>query len=462
MRFYDLDVHVKHKPPLAPEFLPYYAFMTAYERSVEQHGGKKLAIVLRDGLRTHICETEIHGKKDWMRTDRLYVERLVKTLLWMKGGCSIAICGDHQTGEYIASVYAKDGKRAFDADFMSNVYNRPFTVQSVSYGEKPRESERPALVGGNLKGCRIGFDAGGSDRKVSAVVDGETIFSEEVVWHPKLHDDPDYHYREIVGALKKAASMMPRVDAVGISSAGIFADNLCKAASLFIKVPRELFVEKVQDIYLRACKEIGSMPVMVCNDGDVAALAGALDLGVKNILGIAMGTSEAGGYLDNRGCIMGWLNELAFMPVDLSENGTLDEWSGDRGCGVKYFSQDAAIKLAGRAGIAFQSGMSPAEKLSAIQKLSEADDPRACEIFESIGVYLGYGIALYHRLYGMEHLLLLGRVMSGKGGNQIVKTAKKILGDEYPLIAEQVQIHLPEENSRRLGQSVAAASLPVI
>ena len=37
-----------------------------------------------------------------------------------------------------------------------------------------------------------------------------------------------------------------------------------------------------------------------------------------------------------------------------------DEWSGDIGCGVKYFSQDGVIKLAPRAGIEL-TGASAAE-----------------------------------------------------------------------------------------------------
>lgn len=93
-------------------------------------------------------------------------------------------------------------------------------------------------MGGHINGCRIGFDAGGSDRKVSAVIDGRTVYSEEVVWHPKTSEDPQYQYEGIVSAFKTAASKMPRVDGIGVSSAGVFVGNAPMVSSIFIKVPR--------------------------------------------------------------------------------------------------------------------------------------------------------------------------------------------------------------------------------
>ena len=188
-----------------------------------------------------------------------------------------------------------------------------------------------------LTAAGIGFDAGGSDRKVSAVIDGEPVFSEEVLWHPKETDDPEYHYGEIVSALKTAASHLPRVDAIGISSAGVFVDNLLKVSSLFIKVPDDKFDQTVQSVYVRAAKQIGDVPVQIANDGDVAALAGSLSLGVGNLMGIAMGTSEATGYVNKDRAVLGWLNELAFAPVDIAEDAPIDDWSRDRGCGSSYF-----------------------------------------------------------------------------------------------------------------------------
>ncbi|HPJ03706.1 MAG TPA: ROK family protein, partial [Candidatus Limiplasma sp.] len=316
--------------------------------------------------------------------------------------------------------------------------------------------------GGHFNGCRIGFDAGGSDRKVSAVIDGDCVYSEEVVWHPKEQTDPQYHFDGIIMAMQAAASHMPRVDGIGVSSAGVCIGNRLMVSSLFTKVPAPLFDRMGKDIYLQAGQRFGDIPITVCNDGDVTALSGAISSGQTSVLGIAMGTSEAAGYVDRSGNITGWLNELAFVPVDASPDAMRDEWSGDIGCGVKYFSQDSIIKLALAAGIPLDMNATPAEKLKAVQSRMEQGDAAAADVYTSLGVYLGHTLAFYHGLYNFQNMLLLGRVMSGKGGNLIHETALRVLREEYPLVADAIRVSLPDEASRRIGQSVAAASLPKI
>ena len=372
------------------------------------------------------------------------------------------ICGDDQIAEYINNIYTSNGKRSFDSNFMAHVYEKPLEVSSLSLKEAPSSRMSAQMIGRHLNGCRIGFDAGGSDRKVSAVIDGVSVYSEEVIWFPKMEKDPEYHYSEILKAFKTAASKMPRVDAIGVSSAGVYVNNKTMVASLFLKVPKDQFEEKVENIYIRAAKEIGNVPLVVANDGDVTALAGSMSLNVNSILGMAMGTSEAVGYIDSSGKITGWLNELAFAPVDLYEGAAIDEWSNDYGLGCKYFSQDAIIKLAPRAGIEIDNNLSLADKLKVVQDLMEKDDSRAAEIYRSIGVYLGHTIPLYSRFYEIEHVLLMGRVTSGKGGLLLIDTANRVMKEEYPDVLDRVELNLPDENSRRVGQSIAAASLPSI
>ena len=455
MNCYGIELSPRRLPPLDPDYTPLYLFNRAFLR--EAH--KPLGIAVeRSGGQIAVYETKIHGTPEFAQADRYYVDRLVKTLLWMKGGFKVYIRGDEEIFQALKSAYAPGGARAFDAEFMSGVYERPFQV--VSCQVLPQEKSLPQAIGRHLDGCRIGFDAGGSDRKVSAVIDGESVFSEEVVWFPKTAEDPDYHFQGIVEAMKSAAAHMPRVDAIGVSSAGIYIDNRAMVASLFLKVPKDLFQEKVKDIYIRAAKEIGDVPLAVANDGDVTALAGAMSLEDNNVLGIAMGTSEAVGYVDDQGNITGWLNELAFVPVDASPSAMADEWSGDIGCGVKYFSQDAVIKLAPAAGIQLDEALSPAEKLKVVQGLMKEGDPRAASIYQSIGVYLAHALALYYDFYHYKHVLLLGRVMSGKGGDLLLSTCKEVLAEEYPEIAAAIRPSLPDEKFRRVGQSVAAASLP--
>ncbi len=316
-------------------------------------------------------------------------------------------------------------------------------------------------MGGHTNGCRIGLDAGGSDRKVSAVIDGQTVYSEEVIWHPKTSEDPQYQYDGIVAAFKTAASKMPRVDGIGVSSAGTFIGNAPMVSSLFIKVPRERR-EEVKTIYDRAAKEIGDVPIVVANDGDVTALAGYMSLQEGCVMGLAMGTSEAAGYVDADGNILGWFNELAFAPVDLNEKAMRDEWSGDIGVGCKYFSQDAVAKLAPAAGIMLAEGLTPAEKLKEVQKLAESGNSSALSVFDSIGVYLAHTLYLYDMFYDIRHLLVLGRVASGLGGEHIVAECRRVLTEEYPGLAEKLYVQLPDQNFRRVGQSMAGASLPEV
>ncbi len=458
MNRFGVSVELKHIPILDPEFMPLMRFNHAFLAEAKKPVG--IAVERADGQMAS-CHTFIHGTPEMAQADHYYIERLVKTILWMKGGFKVYVSGDEGTYEYLKTVYCAGGQQEFDWDYMASVFEHPFEIVLVD--EIPEAKDAPKAIGGHLGGCRIGFDAGGSDRKVSAVVDGETVYSEEVVWFPKINSDPDYHYDGIVAALKSAAEHMPRVDAVGVSSAGVFINNRTMNASLFLKVPKELYDKKVKDIYIRAIRDtFGDVPYCVINDGDVSALAGAMSLNDNSVLGIAMGTSEAVGYVDEEGRITGWLNELAFVPVDAQPDAMRDEWSGDIGCGVKYFSQDGVIKLAPRAGIELDESASPAEKLKAVQALMAQDDPRAAKVYESIGVYLGHTLAYYYELYGCRHVLLLGRVMSGKGGDLILDTAKKVLADEYPEAAGKMVPELPDEKFRRVGQSMAAASLPEI
>ena len=455
MKRFGMEIPVQNVPVLDPEFIPLLKFNEVFLKTAREPFG---IAVERSGGQVAAYSTFVHGTPERYEADCYYLERLVKSLLWIKGGFKISLCGNEKLCSAMKKAFSTSGERAFDCEFMSGVYEKPFEVTRVS--RLPEENSASHAIGRHLDGCRIGFDAGGSDRKVSAVIDGEPVFSEEVVWFPKTNADPDYHYEGILAAMKSAAAKMPRVDAIGVSSAGIYIDNRTMVASLFLKVPKDQFDEKVKDIYLRCAKEFGDVPITVCNDGDVSALAGAMSLGENNILGLAMGTSEAVGFVDRDGNITGWLNELAFMPVDASPAAMTDEWSGDIGVGCKYFSQDAVIKLAPAAGINLAPELSPAEKLKEIQALMEKGGSRAEDIYRSIGVYLGHSLALYHHFYGFRHVLLLGRVMSGRGGDLVLEECRKVLRTEYPQLAGQIEPTLPDEKSRRVGQSVAAASLP--
>lgn len=440
-------------PKLDKNFYPMIAALADYEASLKGQAVKRVTLVVeRDGGYNHLYALDVPSEED-ERTYRI-VERLVKTMLWVCGGYRIGVHGSHTLYERLKADYSPTGARAFDEDFMAGVYERPFEV--VELQRVPPEKRASVQVGGHLSGCRIGFDAGGSDRKVSAVIDGEAVYSEEIVWHPKTTSDPHYHYGEILSAMQTAASKMPRVDCIGVSSAGVYIENKIMVASLFLKVDKSVYGDYVKNMYLNIAKEMG-VPIEVANDGDVTALAGSMELGEGRVLGLAMGTSEAAGYINAAGGLNGWLSELAFAPVDFNPDAMRDEWSGDTGVGCKYFSQDAVIKLAEAGGYVFEEG-TPAEKLKTVQRMAESGDALALQVFEDIGIYLAHTLPFYALFYDIKHVLLLGRVMSGRGGDIVLATCKRVLESDHPAF-KGLNISTPDEKSRRVGQSVAAASL---
>ena len=458
-------MELKIKAKLEPGYMPMALVCREMREGAAGDAGQDIVIgAERNKGYTTVYKTRIY--KDGTGHDEencKFIDRIAKTLLWVSGGFKLIIAGSPVVGEYIKNTFCYGGTRDFDVRFMERVYETSFEVILTDLEHAPVDKSSAAPVGRHLDGCRIGFDAGGSDRKVSAVVDGETVYSEEVVWFPKINSDPNYHYEGILSAMKTAASHMPRVDAIGVSSAGVYVDNKIMVASLFIKVGDEDFEKKVKNMYIDVAREIGeNIPIEVANDGDVTALAGAMSLNENGVLGIAMGTSEAAGYVDMDGNITGWLNELAFAPVDFNEGAMVDEWSGDYGCGVKYFSQDGVIKLAPYAGIELDESLSPAEKLKVVQGLMKEGDERAKAIYDTIGVYFGYTIAYYCEFYDIRQVLIMGRVTSGDGGVILLERAKEVLATEFPELAKKVTLNIPDEKARRVGQSVAAASLPKI
>ena len=455
MNYLGIDYSVKNMPALDPGFIPFGVWAKAYLKEADHPF--KIAVE-RDHGKITVYETRLRGEA-FAAANIRFAERLVKMLLWSVGGFRIYLQGDDTIAAQIRDAYRPGGAREFDAGFEFDMFERPLEVIICSEDDFPTANEQPIRVGGHTNGCRIGFDAGGSDRKVSAVIDGKTVYSEEVIWHPKTSADPQYQFDGIVTAFKTAASKMPRIDGIGVSSAGTFVGNAPMVSSLFIKVPRERR-EEVKTIYDRAAKEIGDVPIVVANDGDVTALAGYMSLGTGCVMGLAMGTSEAVGYVDAEGNILGWFNELAFAPVNLNDHAARDAWSGDSGVGSQYFSQDAVIRLAAAAGIPLDEGLTPAEKLAAVQQRAERGEESALTVLRDIGVYLGHTLPLYAAVYDLQNLLVLGRVASGVGGEQIVSACRRVLAEEYPSL--EISVTLPDERFRRVGQSMAAASLPEV
>lgn len=456
------EISPRLKPTYDPGFLPLGKFMSWYLKQAAASPKEIGLAIERENQLVAIWKSKIIplSPGTWPLT-MAYIERLAKFLLWQKGGWKIYFQGPEKIFRRLQELYSNQGERQFDVNLMSTVYERPFELVWVRPEELPAERDNPLALGGHLEGCRLGFDLGASDFKVAALQDGRVVFTQEIPWNPQEQADPEYHRQHLQHGLKMAASYLPRVEAIGGSAAGIYINNQVRIASLFRSVPREVFEKKVKNLFLEMQTEWG-VPFEVMNDGEVTALAGYLSLNRTAVLGIAMGSSEAGGFLNRQGHLPGWLDELAFAPVDLNPQAAVDEWSGDRGVGAMYFSQQAVNKLALAAGLNFPPESKLPERLKQVQALAERGDERATRIFRDIGIYLGYTAQLYSLFYDYETLMILGRVTSGPGGDLIKQEAEQVLATEFPELKEKIEIFLTDEESRRVGQAVAAATLPQI
>ncbi len=461
-----MKIEAKFKPELDPEFTPAVLWNAAFKAKAAAEPGARdltLALTRDDGLVFHWNTRVLSDSPENAPLNLLHVERALKFLLWMKGGHTALISGAPEIAAALADIYSEKGARHFDWDFIGRrIYDHVITVRAVAAEDLPEARDSAVALGRHLDGNRIGFDLGGSDRKAAAVVNGEVVFSEEIKWDPYFEKNADYHYEGITDSLKRAAAHLPggKPDAIGGSAAGVYVNNQVRGGSLFRGVSAEDFEAKVRHLFDRLGEEWG-VPLVVVNDGEVTALAGSMNLEANNVLGIAMGTSLAAGYVDGHGNIRPWLNELAFVPVDYRADAPADEWSGDIGCGVQYFSQQGVARLAEVAGFGFGDMPFP-EQLEKVQEAMAEGDERAAAIYRSIGVCFGYTIAHYADYYEIEQLLILGRVTSGEGGQVIIREAKKILEGEFPELAAKVHMSTPDEKTKRHGQAVAAASLPAI
>ena len=456
----------KVRPSLDPEFLPASLWHRAYRELVAADAASRpftIVLVRTDGAVFRRDSRVLSAGHPAAALTLTYAERLLKFLLWMKGGPQVLVAGADEIATALTKIYSPTGGRAFDWDFMGQkIFGRAFSVESSSFEALPETVETSLPMGRHLDGCRIGFDLGGSDRKAAALIDGEIVYSEEIAWDPYFQTDPSYHIEGVHDSLQRAAAHLPRVDAIGGSAAGVYVNNEVRAASLFRGVPAEAFEKHVRRMFFTLQERWRGVPFEVVNDGEVTALAGAMSMNDNAVLGVAMGTSLAAGYVTPAGNITPWLNELAFAPIDYRPDAPRDEWSGDIGCGVQYFSQQGVGRLAKRAGFIFPPALPLPEQLIEVQRAMTAGDARARAIYESIGVCFGYAIAHYADFYEVRNLLVLGRVTSGEGGEIILERAMAVLRAEFPALAESIQLRTLDEHNKRHGQATAAASLPAL
>jgi predicted NBD/HSP70 family sugar kinase len=451
-------------PVLDPQFRPAALASRAFQQHARDTGRPvhaRFALEQTDGavsqLSIDLVPSGEPGAVDGFRM----LERLIKLAVWARGGYRIHLDAPAELVERLRGYFRESATGRFDSEIVGGrVYGRP--IEIVAAKDLPTERSTTADLGGHLEGCRIGFDLGGSDRKVAALIDGRVVWSEETEWDPYHQPDPDYHWSGIMDSLQRAAAHLPHVDAIGGSAAGVYVDNQVRFSSLFRGVAPELFETRVKNMFRDLQRAWNGVPFDVVNDGDVTALMGAMSLHGGGVLGIALGTSTAGGYVTAGGHVTPWLNEIAFVPMDYRRDAPRDEWSGDLGCCVQYLSQQALPRLLPAAHIDVPATMPLPARLKELQALMALGDPRAADVYQTIGVYLGYAVAHLASVYDFRHVLVLGRGTSGPGGAVILDVAREVLHVDFPDLAAGFELTMPGEKEKRHGQAMAAASLPAL
>jgi predicted NBD/HSP70 family sugar kinase len=469
VRNHEPDFHFQlPTPAVAPVLDPLFRPAALAWRAFQQHAcdtGRpvhvRFALEQADGAISQLSGDLVPPGEPGAVDNFRMLERLLKLALWARGGFRVYIDAPAELVELLRARFRETATGQFDSEIVgARVYDHP--IEIVATKDLPAERSTTADLGGHLEGCRIGFDLGGSDRKVAALIDGRVVWSEETEWDPYHQPDPDYHWSGIMDSLRRAAEHLPHVDAIGGSAAGVYVDNQVKFSSLFRGVSPELFQSRVKNMFRDLQREWQGVPFDVVNDGDVTALMGSMSLHDGGVLGIALGTSTAGGYVTATGHITPWLNEIAFVPIDYRFDAPRDEWSGDLGCCVQYLSQQAVGRLLTPARIDVPPSTSLPAQLKLLQALHAEGDPRAVDVYQTMGVYLGYAIAHLATVYDFRYVLALGRGTSGGGGAVLLDVAREVLRVDFPELASRVELRMPGEKEKRHGQAMAAASLPAL
>merc|ERR1719355_251916 len=232
---------------------------------------------------------------------------------------------------------------------------QPFKITAVgSPGDLPENKDTPQECGKSANGNRLAFDLGKSDIKTVAVKDGEVLDSMETEWDV-TNTDPQYHFDAIVAAMKgtierATAKGFGDIQAVGGSATGtVSGDNEATWCDIFPNVPPDVYKAKVVDIFKRIAKEVaGDVPLKVINDGEVTAIAAVQKIQAGNVMGISMGSSEGAGYANEDGHLMGWINELCYIRLDMNPDAPTDPWTKGAHTGIShlYLGQRGATKNA--------------------------------------------------------------------------------------------------------------------
>eukprot|EP00928_Gymnodinium_smaydae_P069356 TRINITY_DN527_c0_g2_i3.p1 TRINITY_DN527_c0_g2~~TRINITY_DN527_c0_g2_i3.p1 ORF type:complete len:648 (-),score=174.80 TRINITY_DN527_c0_g2_i3:260-2203(-) len=476
-----LLVKPKIEAPLDKGFRPLILGKKNYLEAAKECEDKlEWALVRSDGCARY-CLPVFSEKKREFGASVYLAGVLIQEMIWQRSASELMLFGPAKICKQIKAMYSVGGAYEFEVKSMPNVCGHPetpFTVTIVeSASDLPAAKDTPQECGTNADGCRLAFDLGKSDIKTVAVKDNEVLYSKETEWDV-TNEDPEYHYKAIMDAMKLAKDALPKVDAIGGSATGtISGDNDATWCDIFPNVKPAVYKEKVVGIFKRLAKDLaGDVPLKVINDGEVTALAAVAKIKHGNVMGISMGSSEGAGYANADGNLMGWISELCYVRLDLNPKAPTDPWSkgAHRGLSHLYLGQRGATKLASKGGVDVPANQkfphkdmctikheNHAQCLKLIQKAmtDPEKEPNCRKIYETVGVYLGYALAQYCEFYKIEHVMILGRVSKGAGGDIMLDTAKKVLQEEFPDNAN-IQFHTADDHFKAVGQCIAAAALP--
>merc|ERR1719159_1449951 len=406
---------------------------------------------------------------------------LIQEMIWQRSASCLMLAGPPKCCELLKAAFSKGGAYEYEVMSMPMVCGTPdatFEVKIVEAKDLPPSKDSPVTCGKDANGCRLAFDLGKSDIKTVAVKDNEVLYSKETEWDV-TNPDPEYHYKAIMDALQLAKEALPRVDAIGGSATGtISGKNEATWCDIFPNVPPDVYKAKVVDIFVRMAQEVaGDVPLKVINDGEVTALAAVQKIGKGNVMGISMGSSEGGGYANGDGNLMGWINELCYIKLDMNPEAPDDPWTKDpknhRGISHMYLGQRGATKNAHKICEVPENYKYPhpdmctikhedhAQCLKLIQAAMKDNPEKAKDLYITMGVYLGYALAQYSEFYKIDHVMILGRVSKGEGGDLMLKTASEVLATEFPDLPK-ITFHTADDHFKAVGQCIAAAALPTL
>jgi len=476
-----LLVKPKIVPPLDPKFAPLVLAKRKYLEATKDCADKlDWALPRTDGCGRYTLPVFPDGHKD-ARASGYLAGVLIQEMIWQRSGSSLILCGPPKMCAAIKKMFSVGGMYDFEVTSMPNVCGTPETPFEVNIvetvAELPVSKDTPQVCGKDATGCRLAFDLGKSDIKTVAVQDNKVLDSAETEWDV-TNPDPDYHFDAILAAMKKTAKKLPKIEAIGGSATGtVGANNEATWCDIFPNVPPDVYKEKVLHMFSRLAKEMaGDVPLKVINDGEVTALAAYQKIKAGNILGISMGSSEGAGYANADGNLLGWISELCYVRLDLNPNAPTDPWTKGQhtGCSHVYLGQRGVTRFAGKAGLDVSKEMNyphpdmctmkhdiHAQCLKKVQEAMKdpAKEPEARKIYETVGVYLGYALAQYMEFYAIDHVMILGRVSKGVGGDLMMDMAKKVLQEDFPDL-KVPQFHTADDHFKAVGQCIAAAALP--